>query len=367
MAPDRSTEPAAELLELRVLEGPNRFANRPAIKIEFHGDPDAVVGVARAAGEAVREFHRALGLPIPRVTFRRSADRTRAMAAFAWRRRTIAQAIAGAAARVALGGSERRELRALRAVANGQRPVLPVPRIPIVAVTGTNGKSTTTRLIAHIAAQSGMRVGMTNSDGIYIRGELVEAGDWTGFGGAGRILAEPDLDLAVLETARGGILLRGIGYEHNDVSVVTNVSAEHLGLQGIGTLDELAEVKGAVVRITRRGGWAVLNAEDPRVWAMRDHSRARPYAFSLDSAPVVPEALREGGRAAPSVRVVPAAAAPVLWPGGGPARHVRRAVPRCNTPPPPLPPGCSDALACRRPDRGGCRPSPRTNRSIRGA
>ncbi len=124
---------------------------------------------------------------------------------------------------------------------------------------------------------------MTNSDGIYVRGELVEAGDWTGFGGAGRILAEPDLDLAVLETARGGILLRGIGYEHNDVSVVTNVSADHLGLHGIDTLDELAEVKGAVVRITRRDGWAVLNGEDPRVWAMRLHSRARPYAFSLST------------------------------------------------------------------------------------
>ncbi len=299
MASDRSTEPAAELLELRVLEGPNRFANRPAIKIEFSGEPDAVVDVARAAGQAVRDFHRALGLPVPRVTFRRSADRTRAMAAFAWRRRTIAQAIAGAAARVALGGSERRELRALRAVASGQRPVLPVPRVPIVAITGTNGKSTTTRLIAQVASHAGMRVGMTNSDGIYVRGELVEAGDWTGFGGAGRILAEPDLDLAVLETARGGILLRGIGYEHNDVSVVTNVSADHLGLQGIDTLDELAEVKGAVVRITKRGGWAVLNAEDPRAWAMRAHSRARPYAFSLDPrAPGVAEALREGGRAA---------------------------------------------------------------------
>ncbi len=300
MPADRPPEPAVELLELRVLEGPNRFANRPAIKLEFQGDPEAVVRVTRDAGELVRHFHHEMGYTAPRVTFRRSEDGTRAMAAFAWRRRAIAQAIAGAAARVALGaGTERRELRALRAVAEGPRAVLPIPRVPIVAVTGTNGKSTTTRLIAHVAAEAGLRVGMTNSDGIYVRGELVEAGDWTGFGGAGRILAEPDLDLAVLETARGGILLRGIGYEHNDVSVVTNVSADHLGLQGIDTLDELAEVKGAVVRITRRGGWAVLNGEDPRAWAMRLHSRARPYAFSLSpGAPAVAEALADGGRSA---------------------------------------------------------------------
>jgi len=300
MPSDRAAEPAVELLELRVLEGPNRFTNRPAIKIEFQGDPEAAAGAARAAGEAVRRLHHGLGVPAPRVVFRESEDGRRALAAFAWRRRVIAQAIAGAAARLALGGgNERRELRALRAVAEGPRPALPTPRAPIVAVTGTNGKSTTTRLIAHIASQAGMVVGMTNSDGIYLRGELIEAGDWTGFGGAGRILTEPEVDLAVLETARGGILLRGIGYQHNDVSVVTNVSADHLGLQGIDTLDELAEVKGAVVRITRRGGWAVLNAQDPRVWAMRLHTHARPYAFSLNpAAPGVREALRARGRAA---------------------------------------------------------------------
>lgn len=303
MPADRQPKPAVALLELRVLEGPNRFGNRPAIKIEFEGGPPGIEAAARAAAKAVRRLHQALELTVPKVVVRRSVDGRRAMVAFAWRRRTIAQSIAGAAARLALGpGSDRRErqeVRALRAVALGPRAGLPTPRVPIVAVTGTNGKSTTTRLIAHIATQAGLRVGMTNSDGIYVRGELVEAGDWTGFGGAGRVLAEPKLDLAVLETARGGILLRGIGYERNDVSVITNVSADHLGLQGIDTLDEMAEVKGAVARITRRGGWAVLNADDPRVWALRRQTRARPYAFSLKSAaPGLAEALQADGRVA---------------------------------------------------------------------
>jgi cyanophycin synthetase len=299
--PHAAASDGVELLELRVLDGPNRFFTRPAVKLEFGGpEPGAAVAAAQEAGEVVRRLYQGLDLAPPRLTLRESVDRRRAAVAYPWRRRAIAQSIGGAAGRVALGTStERRELRSLRAVALGPLAHLPAPRIPIVTVTGTNGKSTTTRLIAHIATQAGLRVGMTNSDGIYVSNELVEAGDWTGFGGASRVLSEPGLQLAVLETARGGILLRGIGYGANDVSVVTNVSADHLGLQGIDTLDELAEVKGAVVRITRRGGWAVLNADDPRVWAMRRQTRANWYAFSLDPAsPGLATALERGGRAA---------------------------------------------------------------------
>jgi cyanophycin synthetase len=293
--------PQVELGELRVLDGPNRFFSRPAVKLEFHAEePGAADEVAASAGLAVRRLHVALGMPAPRISARHSVDRRRAMVAFPWRRRTVSQAIGTAAARLARGlTTERRELAGLRAVALGPLPSLPRPTIPIVAITGTNGKSTTTRLIAHIAAESGLRVGMTNSDGIFVQGKLVEAGDWTGFGGAGRILAERGLDLAVLETARGGILLRGIGYTANDVSVVTNISADHLGLQGIDTLDELADVKAAIVRITKRGGWAVLNGGDPRTWAMRRATNANWYPFSLDHlAPAVEEALDAGGRAA---------------------------------------------------------------------
>lgn len=320
------------LLELRVLDGPNRFFTRPAVKLEYGGkEAGDAAQVAAGSGELIRRLHERLDLPTPRLTSRRSVDGLRAIVAYPWRRRTISQEIGASAARIALGTStERRELRALQAVAPGPLPSLPAARVPIAAITGTNGKSTTTRLLEHIATTAGRRVGMTNSDGIYVRGELVEAGDYTGYGGAGRILAEDGLDLAVLETARGGILLRGIGYIANDVSVVTNVSADHLGLQGIDTLDELAEVKGAIVRITRRSGWAVLNAEDERVWAMRRATRASWYAFSLsDGAPGVRQALDAGGRAAVlrngwlvllrpgkrALRLAPAAELPVTFGG----------------------------------------------------
>jgi cyanophycin synthetase len=321
-----------ELLELRVLDGPNRFFTRPAVKLEFGADvAGPAAQTAAAAGDLVRLLHARLDLPSPRLARRDSVDGRRAIIAYAWRRRTISQEIGASASRIAIGHStERRELRALRAVAPGPLPSLPVARVPIVAITGTNGKSTTTRLLAHIATTAGRRVGMTNSDGIYVRGELVEAGDYTGFAGAGRILSEDGVDLAVLETARGGILLRGIGYTANDVAVVTNVSADHLGLQGIDTLDELAEVKGAIVRITRRGGWAVLNAEDDRVWDMRRRTRAGWYAFSLaPGVPAVRQALDAGGRAAVlrngwlvllragrrAVRLAPAADLPVTFGG----------------------------------------------------
>ena len=106
---------------------------------------------------------------------------------------------------------------------------------------------------------------------------LVERGDYSGFGGAAMALAlEPDI--AVLETARGGMLLRGAGVQHNDVAVVTNVSADHLGLHGVDTVDQLAEVKGIITRITRPDGWDVLNADDPRVLAMRRHATGRPWS-----------------------------------------------------------------------------------------
>ena len=147
-------------------------------------------------------------------------------------------------------------------------------------------------MIAHIAREAGHLVGWSNTDGIYVDGELVEAGDYSGPSGAGRVLAHEEVDFAVTETARGGILLKGIGVVSNDVSVVTNVTADHLGLQGIDTVDQLAEVKGVVPRITKKSGWAVLNADDPRVFAMRTTTPARPWVFSRDpDSPALREVL----------------------------------------------------------------------------
>ena len=137
--------------------------------------------------------------------------------------------------------------------------------IPVIAVTGTNGKTTTTRLIAHILRRAGRKVGWTSTVGVFIEGECVIEGDYTGPAGAWRVMSEPGLDVAVLETARGGLLLRGMACESNDVSVMINVTGDHLGLHGIQTVEGLAEVKGVVVRTTRPGGWVVLNADDPLV------------------------------------------------------------------------------------------------------
>jgi cyanophycin synthetase len=171
-------------------------------------------------------------------------------------------------------------------------------RTPIVSISGTNGKSTVTRLITHILTQAGRRVGTTTSDGILVDERMVEEGDWTGPGGAARILGRLDVDVAVLETARGGILLRGVGYESNDASVLTNVSSDHLDLQGVHTLPELAEVKATICRITRPDGWVVLNADDPLVAAVGRRVRGQVAYFTLGgrSSPVLSRHRAKGGR-----------------------------------------------------------------------
>jgi len=322
------------LVELRVLEGPNLYFPRAAVKLTLDisglasagtttaerlarriglagarpGEPDTGFRqrfALRAVARLVREIAHESGTLRLAVRVRPTADPHVVVVAYPWRHRDRAEAMGRAVADVldALPQEDVEEAveRAADRVAaskDGDPPRTITPRIPVVAVTGTNGKTTTSRMIAHIGRGAGKVVGWSNTDGIYLDGALVEAGDYSGPSGAGRVLALPDVELAVTETARGGILLKGIGLTRNDVSVVTNVSADHLGLQGIDTLDQLAEVKAVVPRITRRRGWAVLNGDDPRVFAMRSVIRAHPWVFSRDpNSPAIRETLDEGGRA----------------------------------------------------------------------
>jgi len=154
-------------------------------------------------------------------------------------------------------------------------------RIPILAVTGTNGKTTTVRMVAHILKLMGRRVGMTTTDGIVIDGRLIKRGDMSGPKSAQMVLQNPSVDTAVFEVARGGILREGLGYDRNDVAVVTNVTGDHLGLGGINTLRQLADVKAVVVEAVPRSGTAVLNADDPLVARMARHCHGRIVYFSM--------------------------------------------------------------------------------------
>jgi cyanophycin synthetase len=338
-------EEAVRLIELRVLDGPNLYFTRPAVKLSLSvrgwleapedrigsiaaktglagaepGDgsgPRARPGspgteqrrrfVARLAAHLTRSLASTAGTNLA-VRARPGPDPAQIVVAFPWRRRNAAEALGREVATVldeALDARRSFRLiledasRRLGGVEPGSPPEVAAPTVPVIAVSGTNGKTTTVRLLAHIGRTAGMDVAFSSTDGVFFRGERVEEGDYSGFGGAAKALSQPGVGLAVLETARGGILLRGIGTLHNDVAVVTNISADHLDLLGIRTLDQLAEVKATITRITRPDGWAVLNADDPRVLAMRRGARGRPWLFSLDpDHPAIRSALAEGGRA----------------------------------------------------------------------
>jgi cyanophycin synthetase len=155
-------------------------------------------------------------------------------------------------------------------------------RVPIISITGTNGKTTTTRLTAHIFKQTGQIVGYTTTDGIYIGDNLVEAGDTTGPQSAQVILQDPTVEVAVLETARGGLLRSGLAFKDCDIGMVLNVAADHLGLGDIETIEDLAHLKSVVVETTRPSGYAVLNADDPLVAAMAQRVKGQIAYFSMD-------------------------------------------------------------------------------------
>lgn len=174
-------------------------------------------------------------------------------------------------------------------------------RVPIFAVTGTNGKSTTTRMVARVLCQHGLNVGMTTTSGVYFNGHLMMEADASGPRSARAVLRNPSVDAAVLETARGGILREGLGFDSADVGAVLNVTADHLGLKGINTLEELADVKGVVVESVARRGHSILNADDPMCRRIARHARGRIVWFSLSGGTLMPEMVRrhvaEGGMA----------------------------------------------------------------------
>ncbi|MEJ8802656.1 cyanophycin synthetase [Pontibacter sp. H249] len=172
-------------------------------------------------------------------------------------------------------------------------------RIPIIAVTGTNGKTTTTRLIAHMVKGKGYQVGYTTTDGIYIQDKLLEKGDTTGAYSAEFVLKDPTVNFAVLECARGGLLRSGLGFQQCDIGIVTNVSADHLGLGGIDTLEELARLKSVIPKSVSKDGYAILNADDDLVYAMADELECKVALFSMDEEnPRILKHIAKGGLAA---------------------------------------------------------------------
>ncbi len=169
-------------------------------------------------------------------------------------------------------------------------------KIPIIAVTGTNGKTTTTRLIAHFAKQKGYKVGYTTSDGIYIQNRMMMKGDCTGPGSAEFVLRDPTVDFAVLECARGGLLRAGLGFHKCDIGIVTNVAEDHLGLKGIHTIEQLAKVKGIIPESVLPEGYAILNADDELVFEMGKSVTCKIALFSMDEEnPRIRAQQRAGG------------------------------------------------------------------------
>jgi cyanophycin synthetase len=325
------------LVEIRVLDGPSVFRLEPAVKLEvavgrsraWHGSrqgdgrlsslgsavparqwPDELVDVVAWARRLRAEHGEAAGP----VRVHRAADAGRWIVTFPFLGAERAAAVAEAAfdlasrsvspgRRVRLTNTQGRLLSGWTARIDGAPTTPPAwirdgeRTMPLISVTGTNGKSTVTRLITHILRLAGQHVGSTTSDGVLVDERLVDPGDWTGPGGAAAILRRDDVDVAVLETARGGLVQRGLGYESNDASVLTNVSSDHLDVGGIHTLTELAEVKATVCRVTRPDGWVVLNADDPLSSAVARRVRAQVAWFTLSAGTALGAgARRPGGR-----------------------------------------------------------------------
>jgi cyanophycin synthetase len=328
------------VVEIRMLEGPNVYRLEPVVKLElavgrrrtWYGqrDPGRHALVQLGAAVPARDWPDPIAAIVAWVrrlradhdegrgglAVHRSSDPGHWIVTYPWtgeeRSRILTEAALALAERDVspsrtarlTGGQERMLTRWVERIDAAR--TTPPPwirnadrRVPAISISGTNGKSTVSRLVTHILLTAGRRVGTTTSDGVLVNERLVEPGDWTGPGGAQQILRRSDIDVAVLETARGGIVLRGMGYESNEGSVLTNVSSDHLDLQGIHTLPELAEVKSTVCRITKESGWVVLNGDDPLVAAVARRVRAHVAFFTTATAmpSVVRRHVARGGRA----------------------------------------------------------------------
>ncbi len=328
------------LVEIRLLEGPNVYRLEPVVKVEvavgrrrtWYGQRNPARHALVRLGQAVpardwpddvaalvawlKRLRADHGAGRAGLVVHRSSDPGHWIVTYPWtaagRARSIGEAGVGlvernvSPARTArLTGGQTRLLARWAARIDDADATPPAwirdadRGVPIISVSGTNGKSTTTRLISHILIAAGRHTGTTTSDGILVDERMTEPGDWTGPGGAAAILGRSDVSVAVLETARGGIVLKGVGYESNEASVLTNVSSDHLDLQGIHTLPELAEVKATICRITKPDGWTILNGDDPYVAAVARRVRAQVAFFSIQEqpAPVVARHVAAGGRA----------------------------------------------------------------------
>lgn len=343
---------SVRLLGVRALEGPNLYFPRPAIRVTIDmggwysasvqqldavvaqlrgrrggsGEPDSIErcrAVLRLVALVTRRLAAASGTPRLGVRVREGAEAGEVIVSFPWNRleraketgRAVADALSGlleATASLGAGGVESasaEEATSAEAVIQAcaervlalpeeSRYTMPKVRVPAIAITGTNGKTTTTRLISHIAMTAGRKTAWSSTEGVLVDGETVLTGDYSGPGGAREVLSTPGLEVAVLETARGGLLNRGMSVPATDVSVVTNVTEDHLGVGGVNTIDQLAEVKSIITKVVKPQGWCVLNGDDPRVWAMRSGTPGRPFAFTLEPhSPAIREAISAHGQA----------------------------------------------------------------------